>query len=214
MAPTGSGKSTVINLIPRFYDPTAGRITVDGHDIRTVTVQSLRSQIGLVLQESLLFVDSVRQNIAFGRPDASEAEIIAAAKAAQAHDFIMQMPNGYDTQVGESGSTLSGGQKQRIAIARALLVDPRILILDDATASVDTHTEGLIQKALDHLMEGRTSFIIAQRLGTVRRADLILILQNGQIASVGTHTELLQIVAALRRDLPAAVAAPGSVAGD
>ncbi|MEZ4636448.1 MAG: ATP-binding cassette domain-containing protein [Caldilineaceae bacterium] len=152
----------------------------------------MRSQIGIVLQESILFMASIRENIAFGRPDASEDEIIAAARAAQAHDFIMEMPKGYDTRVGESGSTLSGGQKQRMAIARALLVDPRILILDDATASVDTHTEGLIQQALERLMHGRTSFIIAQRLSTVRKADLILVLEDGRIAAAGQHRDLMQ----------------------
>jgi ABC-type multidrug transport system fused ATPase/permease subunit len=189
---TGSGKSSVTSLIPRFYDPTEGCITIDGHDIRDVTIHSLRSQIGIVLQESILFIASIRENIGYGRPDAGEDEIVAAAKAAQAHDFIMDMPNGYDTRVGEGGSTLSGGQKQRMAIARALLVDPRILILDDATASVDTHTEGLIQQALERLMHGRTSFIIAQRLSTVRKADLILVLEDGRIAAAGTHTELLR----------------------
>lgn len=188
---TGSGKSTITNLIPRFYDPSEGRITVDGHDIRGVTIASLRAQIGIVLQESQLFIATIRENIAFGRPNASEAEIVAAAKAAQAHDFILEMPKGYNTRVGEQGSTLSGGQKQRIAIARALLTDPRILILDDATASVDTHTETLIQKALQRLMAGRTSFIIAQRLGTVRMADLIIVLDNGRIAAAGNHEELL-----------------------
>ncbi len=188
---TGSGKSTVTSLIPRFYDPSEGRIRIDGYDTRHVTIHSLRSQIGIVLQESLLFIASIRENIAFGRPDAGQEEIVAAAKAAQAHDFIMEMPDGYDTRVGESGSTLSGGQKQRMAIARALLMDPRILILDDATASVDTHTEEQIQQALERLMHGRTSFIIAQRLSTVRKADLIIVLEDGHIAASGTHTELL-----------------------
>jgi ATP-binding cassette, subfamily B, multidrug efflux pump len=191
LGPTGSGKSSVINLIPRFYDPTGGRITIDGHDIRHVTQASLRSQIGIVLQESTLFATSIRENIAFGRPNATEVEVIEAAKAAQAHDFIMQMADGYDTEIGERGSTLSGGQRQRMAIARALLKDPRILILDDATASVDTETERLIQKALTRLMEGRTSIIIAQRLSTVRLADLILILEKGQVTGAGTHEELL-----------------------
>lgn len=191
LGPTGSGKSSVINLIPRFYDPTAGRITIDGLDIRSVTQASLRSQIGIVLQESTLFATSIRENIAFGRPNATEAEVIEAAKAAQAHDFIMEMAEGYDTEIGERGSTLSGGQRQRMAIARALLKDPRILILDDATASVDTETERLIQKALARLMEGRTSVIIAQRLSTVRLADLILILEKGQVTAAGTHEELL-----------------------
>ncbi len=189
---TGSGKSTIINLIPRFYDPTAGRITIDGHDIRQVTLSSLRDQIGIVLQETTLFAATIRENIAFGRPTASEEEIVAAAQAAQAHSFILEMPEGYDTLVGERGVTLSGGQKQRIAIARALLKDPRILILDDATSSVDTETERLIQLALERLMQGRTSFVIAQRLSTVRMADLILVLDKGRLVASGTHAELLR----------------------
>jgi ATP-binding cassette, subfamily B, multidrug efflux pump len=188
---TGSGKSTIINLIPRFYDPTEGRITVDGYDTRRVTLASLRDQIGIVLQETTLFAATVAENIVFGCPSASEEEMMAAAKAAQAHDFIVQMPEGYGTPVGERGVTLSGGQKQRLAIARALLKDPRILILDDATSAVDTETERLIQLALKRLMQGRTSFIIAQRLGTVRSADLILVLNRGRIAARGTHEELL-----------------------
>jgi ABC-type multidrug transport system fused ATPase/permease subunit len=189
---TGSGKSTIINLIPRFYDSTKGRIIIDGQDIRQVTLSSLRDQIGIVLQETMLFATTVRENIAFGRPDASEKEIIEAARAAQAHAFIMAMPDGYDTQVGERGATLSGGQKQRIAIARALLKDPRILILDDAMSSVDTETEQLIQRALEQLMRGRTSFVIAQRLSTVRVAGLILVLDKGRIVARGTHEELLR----------------------
>jgi len=188
---TGSGKSSIISLIPRFYDPTAGRITIDGQDIRTVKLNSLRDQIGIVLQETTLFAASIRDNIRFGRPDATEAEIVEAARAAQAHGFIMQMPTQYDTLVGERGVTLSGGQKQRIAIARALLKDPRILILDDATASVDSDTELLIQAALERLMKGRTAFVIAQRLSTVRMADLIVVLDRGRIAARGTHAELL-----------------------
>ncbi len=189
---TGSGKSTIINLIPRFYDPTEGCITLDGHDIQSATLNSLRDQIGIVLQETTLFAATVQENIAFGRPDADEAEIVEAAQAAQAHDFIVDMPHGYDTPVGERGVTLSGGQKQRIAIARALLKDPRILILDDATSSVDTETEQLIQRALERLMRGRTSFVIAQRLSTVRMADLILLLDRGRVAARGTHKELLR----------------------
>lgn len=189
---TGSGKSSIINLIPRFYDPTAGRIYVDELDIRKVTLQSLRGQIGIVLQESTLFASSIRENIAFGVEHASDEEVIVAASAAQAHDFIMQTPQGYQTRVGERGVTLSGGQKQRIAIARALLMNPRILILDDATASVDTGTEQLIQQALTRLVEGRTTFLIAHRLSTVRNADLILVLDAGTIAARGTHEELLQ----------------------
>jgi ATP-binding cassette subfamily B multidrug efflux pump len=189
---TGSGKSTIINLLPRFYDPSEGRITIDGYDVRQVTLNSLRDQIGIVLQETTLFAGSARENIAFGRPEASEEEIIEAALAAQAHSFITEMPQGYETRVGERGVTLSGGQKQRIAIARALLKDPRILILDDATSSVDSETEALIQTALERLMRGRTSFVIAQRLSTVRRADLILVLDKGRIVAGGTHDQLLR----------------------
>ena len=189
---TGSGKSSIINLIPRFYDPTEGRILIDGRDIREATLNSLRSQIGIVLQDTTLFADTVKNNISFGSPDATEDEIIGAAEAAQVHGFISQLPEGYETFVGEQGRTLSGGQKQRIAIARAILGDPRILILDDATASVDTETERLIQIALENLMFGRTSFVIAQRLSTVRKADLILVLHDGKIAARGTHSELIR----------------------
>lgn len=189
---TGSGKSSIINLIPRFYDPTAGRILIDEMDIRKMTLRSLRGQIGIVLQETTLFASTIRENIAFGVEHASDEEVIAAASTAQAHDFIMQTAQGYQTRVGERGVTLSGGQKQRIAIARALLLNPRILILDDATASVDTGTEQLIQQALNRLVEGRTTFVIAHRLSTVRNADLILVLEAGTIAARGTHEELLQ----------------------
>ncbi len=189
---TGSGKSTIINLIPRFYDVSGGRVRVDGYDVRDVTVKSLRDQIGIVLQETVLFAASIRENIAFGLDDVSDAEVIAAAKAAQAHDFILGMAEGYDTKVGERGLTLSGGQKQRIAIARALLKDPRILLLDDATSSVDTETERLIQIALERLMEGRTAFIIAQRLSTVRMADKVLVLKDGRVAAAGRHDELMR----------------------
>ena len=189
---TGSGKSTVINLIPRFYDVTQGSITIDGHDIRDVTIDSMREQIGLVLQETTLFTGTIRDNIAFGRPDATQAEVEAAAKAAAAHDFIKGFPLGYDTPVGERGSTLSGGQKQRIAIARALLLNPKILIMDDSTSAVDFETEYRIQQALDQLMEGRTSFVIAQRISTVLSADQILILDKGKIVASGTHADLLE----------------------
>jgi ATP-binding cassette subfamily B protein len=189
---TGSGKTTIINLLPRFYDPTEGRITLDGYDLRDVTLDSLRSQTGIVLQETTLFTGTIRENIAFGKPDAGDDEIIAAAKAAQAHDFIMSFPEGYDTPVGERGTTLSGGQKQRVAIARALLLDPRILILDDATSSVDLNTEALIQSALDKLMEGRTSFVIAQRISTVINADKILVLDKGEIVAEGRHADLME----------------------
>jgi ABC-type multidrug transport system fused ATPase/permease subunit len=188
---TGSGKSTLISLLPRFYDPTSGRILIDGHDLREVTLNSLRGQVGIVLQETILFAATIRENIAFGRPDASQDEIERAAKIAQAHDFISQLPEGYDTDVGERGVTLSGGQKQRLAIARAMLINPRILILDDATASVDTETERQIQRALDELMRGRTTFVIAHRLSTLKRADVILVLELGRIVARGTHDELL-----------------------
>ncbi len=192
LGPTGSGKSTIISLIPRFYDPTGGRILLDGFDNRRATLRSLRSQIGIVLQETTLFATTVRENIAFGCTGATEEKIIQASQAAQAHEFILKMPRGYDTRVGERGVTLSGGQKQRLAIARALLLDPRLLILDDATASVDTETEHQIQLAFERLMEGRTTFVIAHRLSTVRRADLILVLEGGRIAARGTHESLLQ----------------------
>ncbi|RMG95589.1 MAG: ABC transporter ATP-binding protein [Chloroflexi bacterium] len=189
---TGSGKTTIINLIPRFYDVSEGRVLIDGHDVRDVTIESLRRQIGIVLQETTLFTGTIRDNIAFGRPDATDEEIMAAAKAAAAHDFIMSFPQGYDTPVGERGSTLSGGQKQRVAIARALLMNPRILILDDSTSSVDLQTEYQIQKALDKLMEGRTSFVIAQRISTVLNADQILVLDKGEIVARGVHEELME----------------------
>jgi ATP-binding cassette subfamily B protein len=189
---TGSGKTTIINLLPRFYDVSEGEILIDTHDIRGVKIDSLRSQIGIVLQETTLFSGTIRDNIAFGRPEASMEDVIEAAKAAAAHDFITTFPDGYDTPVGERGTTLSGGQKQRIAIARALLLDPRILILDDSTSSVDLATEYRIQKALDLLMEGRTSFVIAQRISTVLNADQILVLDKGEIVARGTHEELLE----------------------
>jgi ATP-binding cassette subfamily B multidrug efflux pump len=189
---TGSGKTTIINLLPRFYDPTEGRITIDGYDLRDVTLDSLRAQIGIVLQETTLFSGSIRENIAFGKPDATLEEIQNAAKAAAAHDFIMAFPDGYDTHVGERGQTLSGGQKQRVAIARALLLSPRILILDDSTSSVDLNTEAQIQKALDTLMKDRTSFVIAQRISTVMNADKILVLDKGEIVEQGRHADLME----------------------
>ena len=189
---TGSGKTTIINLLPRFYDVTEGRVLIDGHDVRDVTLTSLRSNIGIVLQETTLFSGTIRDNIAFGRPDSSLDDVIAAAQAAAAHDFITAFPQGYDTPVGERGATLSGGQKQRVAIARALLLNPSILILDDSTSSVDLATEYQIQKALDRLMEGRTSFVIAQRISTVLNADQILVLDGGHIVARGTHEELME----------------------
>ncbi len=188
---TGSGKTSLVNLIPRFYDVSEGAVLVDGVDVRQAELVSLRRQIGIVLQTSLLFSDSIRENIRYGRSEATDAEIIAAAQAAQAHDFIVNFAEGYDTLVGERGVTLSGGQRQRIAIARALLMNPRILILDDSTSSVDTQTEKLIQEALDRLMEGRTTFVIAHRLATVRRADLIVVMADGRIVQQGRHDELL-----------------------
>jgi len=189
---TGSGKTTIINLLPRFYDVTEGRVLIEGRDVRDVTVESLRAQIGIVLQETTLFSGTIRDNIVYGRPDATMDEVIAVAQAGAAHDFIMEFPQGYETPVGERGSTLSGGQKQRIAIARALLLNPRILILDDSTSSVDLTTEYHIQQALDVLMKGRTSFVIAQRISTVLNADQILVLDKGQIVARGTHEELLE----------------------
>ena len=191
---TGSGKSTLVNLIPRFYDVTGGAVRLDGHDVRDVTLSSLRAQIGIVLQETLLFSGTVRDNIAYGRPDATREEVEAAAAAAQADEFIRRLPRGYDTVVGERGVGLSGGQRQRFAIARALLVDPRLLILDDSTSAVDAETETAIQESLDRLMrEGdRTVFVIAQRISTVRDADVILVLDEGKIAVRGTHEELLR----------------------
>jgi len=188
---TGSGKTSLVNLIPRFYDVTEGAVLVDGVNVRSADLESLRRRIGIVLQTPLLFSDTIRANIAYGRPEAGDEEIIAAAKASQAHEFIIELSNGYETIVGERGVTLSGGQRQRVAIARALLMDPRILILDDSTSSVDAQTERLIQEALENLMKGRTTFVIAHRLATVRRADLILVMEQGRIAERGSHEELL-----------------------
>ena len=190
---TGSGKTTVINLIPRFFDVTNGRVLIDGQDIRDVDIFSLRSQIGFVLQESLLFSATIAENIAYGHPDSTEEEILLASRAANAHEFIKELPEGYATIIGERGITLSGGQRQRVAIARALLIDPSILILDDSTSSVDTHTEVLIQLALRKLMQNRTTFIIAQRLSSVMTADQIIVLEEGHIVERGTHEELLQL---------------------
>jgi ATP-binding cassette subfamily B protein len=189
---TGSGKSSIINLIPRFYDPTEGVIRIDGLDLRQVTLETLRSQIGIVLQETTLFSGTIRDNIAFGRTEATLEEVVAAAKAAAAHEFVEEFPQGYATPVGERGATLSGGQRQRLAIARALLLDPRILILDEATSSVDLQTEWRIQQALTRLMHGRTSFVIAQRISTVLNADQILVLDEGAIVARGRHEELLE----------------------
>lgn len=191
IGPTGSGKSSVINLIPRFYDPTSGSVLVDGVNVKDLQLEKLRRNIGIVLQNPFLFNATIAENIAYGRPDATQEEIEAAARAAQAHEFILSFPSGYETQVGERGVTLSGGQKQRVAIARALLLDPRILILDDSTSAVDTETEHLIQMALQQLMQGRTTFVIAQRLLTLKNADIILVLDHGRIVERGTHDELV-----------------------
>jgi len=192
LGPTGSGKSTVINLIPRFYDPANGAVLVDGVDIREYTVESLRKQVGIVLQETFLFSDTLRANIAYGRPNVSDEELVAAAEAAEIHDFIASLPLGYDTVIGERGVGLSGGQKQRVAIARALLLQARILILDESTSSVDTETEHAIQQAFARLSENCTTFVIAQRLSTVRNADKILVLDQGRLVQEGTHDELLK----------------------
>ena len=191
VGPSGAGKSTIANLIPRFYEPDSGAITVDGHDIRSVTLASLRGQIGLVPQETMLFSTTIRENIRYGRLDATDAEIEEAARAANAHDFITQLEHGYDTQIGERGVSISGGQRQRIAIARAILKDPRILILDEATSALDTESEKIVQAALDNLMVGRTSFVIAHRLSTVFHADRIYVIDAGRIVEQGTHEELL-----------------------
>ena len=188
---TGSGKTTVVNLMPRFYDVTGGRITIDGADIRDVTLSSLRRAFGIVQQDVFLFSATIRENIAYGASGATDEDIFNAAKLARIHEFIETLPDGYDTWVGERGITLSGGQKQRISIARTLLLDPKILVFDDSTSSVDTETEYLIQQALAELMKGRTTFVIAQRLRTVKSADQILVLKDGRIVEHGRHEELI-----------------------
>jgi len=192
VGPSGAGKTSIANLICRFYDPNQGRITVDGHDLRRIKLSSLRQQVAVVLQDSFLFNNSVVENLLYGKPDATRDELIQAANAANAHKFIMQLPEGYDTEIGERGVKLSGGQKQRLALARAILADPRILILDEATSSVDAEAEFLIQQALERVLEGRTSLVIAHRLSTVRNADKIIVLDQGRIVETGKHEELLQ----------------------
>jgi ATP-binding cassette subfamily B protein len=188
---TGAGKSTLVNLVCRFYDVTNGSILVDGNDVRSFRIAEYRRHIGIVLQDPFLFFGTIAENIAYGRPQSTRQEIIAAARAARAHEFILQLPDGYDSIVGERGQTLSGGERQRISIARALLIDPRILILDEATSSVDTQTERQIQEALDNLVRGRTTIAIAHRLSTLRKADRLVVLERGKIVEIGNHQELL-----------------------
>jgi ATP-binding cassette subfamily B protein len=192
VGPSGAGKSTLVNLVCRFYDVAEGAILVDGHDVRSFPVEEYRRNIGIVLQEPFLFYGSIAENIAYARPEATRGEIIAAARAARAHEFILKLPDGYDSLVGERGQSLSGGERQRISIARALLTDPRILILDEATSSVDTETEREIQEALENLIRGRTTIAIAHRMSTLRRADRLVVMENGQITEVGRHDELLE----------------------
>ncbi|TCS80484.1 ABC transporter ATP-binding protein [Pectinatus cerevisiiphilus] len=191
VGPSGAGKTTIVNLIPRFYDVTEGAVCIDDMDVRDVKISSLREQIGIVPQETMLFSDTIMHNIRYGRLDATDEEVITAAKAANAHNFILELRNGYETQIGERGVTLSGGQRQRIAIARAILKNPRILILDEATSALDTESEELVQEALDKLMVGRTSFVIAHRLSTILQADNIIVMENGKMVESGTHRELL-----------------------
>jgi subfamily B ATP-binding cassette protein MsbA len=192
VGPSGAGKSTMLNMIPRFYDPTSGSIQIDGHDLRAITQDSLRAQLAIVPQDTMLFGGTIRENILYGRLDASEADMIAAAQAANAHDFIMGFPQQYETVVGERGAKLSGGQRQRIAIARAILKDPRILLLDEATSALDNESEGLVQEALNRLMQNRTTLIIAHRLSTIKVAHRIAVMEAGQIIELGTHDELIE----------------------
>jgi len=192
VGPTGAGKTTLVNLLHRFYDPTEGALAIDGHDLRAVRLESLYRQIALVPQETVLFGGTILDNIRYGREEATDEEVIAASRAANAHDFIGQMPDGYRTMVGEKGVNLSGGQRQRLAIARAVLKSPRMLILDEATSALDSESEMLVQEALDRLMAGRTTFVVAHRLTTVQRADRILVLNKGRIVEEGTHVSLME----------------------
>ena len=192
VGPSGAGKTSIANLICRFYDPVRGHVSVDGYNLRRIKLTSLRRQVAVVLQDSFLFNNTIAENLHYGKPEATKDELIAAARAANAHDFIMQLPDGYDTEIGERGVKLSGGQKQRLALARAILADPRILILDEATSSVDAEAEYLIQQALERVLKGRTALVIAHRLSTIRNADKIIVLDRGRIAEVGNHEELMQ----------------------
>jgi ABC-type multidrug transport system fused ATPase/permease subunit len=192
VGPSGSGKSTLVSLIPRFYDVDAGRVKIDGCDVRDIQLTSLRRHIGMVLQDPILFSGTIRENILYGNPKATDEQITAASKAANAYDFIRSLPHGFDNEIGEGGVFLSGGQRQRLTIARAFLKDPKILILDEATSSLDSESERLIQEAMERLVVGRTTFIIAHRLSTIVNADRILVLNNGAIVETGTHVELLQ----------------------
>jgi ATP-binding cassette subfamily B protein len=201
VGPSGGGKTTVINLIARFYDVTGGRVLVDGVDLRRLDSGHYRRQVGIVLQDPYLFHGTVVENIRYGHPEASLERVIAAAKAANAHDFVCKLAHGYDTVVGERGHTLSGGERQRVSIARAILHDPRILILDEATSSVDTETEYQIQEALERLIQGRTVFAIAHRLSTLRRADRLFVIEDGKIVEAGTHAELLELTSGVYRRL-------------
>jgi subfamily B ATP-binding cassette protein MsbA len=193
VGPSGAGKTTLVNMIPRFYDPTHGAVRIDGYDLRDVKLHSLREQIGIVPQETLLFSGTIRDNILYGKLNASEEEIVAASRAANAHQFIVKLPHGYDTVVGERGVKLSGGQRQRVAIARALLKDPRILILDEATSALDSESEALVQEALERLMQGRTTFVIAHRLSTVQIANRIAVMEGGEIVELGSHAQLMAL---------------------
>jgi ABC-type multidrug transport system fused ATPase/permease subunit len=192
VGPSGAGKTSIANLLCRFYDPIHGQISVDGRDLRQVTLDSLRRQMAVVLQDTFLFNTTVRENLLFGKPDATEEELVQATRAAYADEFVRELPEGLDTEIGERGVRLSGGQKQRLALARAILADPRILILDEATSSVDAEAEYLIQQALDSVLEGRTALVIAHRLSTIRNADKIIALEEGRIVEVGDHRDLMQ----------------------